>query len=130
MSITNNTKTPKDCSLIDLVRRAVEKHFSHVLDIDSLTKGEGLTVGCRTIISDYVCIRLIDNSDPRAFLKINSVFIEYPELGGAVEAGQGPNPFQNYGELKKAIRNGVMQIRTNQWAENNTNIVNGYNMNL
>jgi hypothetical protein len=128
MSISNSTVTPKDSSLIDFVIRAVKKHFSDVLDIESLKEGEGITIGRRTVVSDYVCIRLKNNTDPKAFLKINAIFIEYPDLGGAVEAGQGPNPFNTYGELKKAIRDGVMQIREKQWVDNNSNIANNYRM--
>ena len=47
---------------------------------------------------------------------------------GSVLSGYSQNIFKNYGELKKAIRNGVRQMKTKTWAENNTNIVNGYNM--
>ena len=63
-------------------------------------------------------------------MKINHVFIEYPDLGGAVEAGQGPNPFNTYGELKKAIRDGVLQIRAKEWVDNSSNINNNYKMSM
>lgn len=130
MSFTNNTEIIDYSTLSSLVKRAVEKHFSDVLDINSLYEGDGITVGHRTIVSRFLTIRLKNSTDPKAFLKINHVFIECPDLGGAVEAGQGPNPFNTYGELKKAIRDGVLQIKEKKWVDNSSNINNNYKMSM
>ena len=119
MSVKNSTIIVGYHQLYELVRRAVDHHFSNVLDIDSLVEDKFLRIKTITIYFQ---------NDSENALKIYEKFIEYPELGGSVESGQGSNPFNTYGELKKAIRNGILQIREKKWMDNNSNINNNYKM--
>ena len=111
-NITNNTSTPQNSNLIDFVKRAVNNHFSDVLNISSLKEYD----------SKYLIINF--NSSDK-FLKINYEDSDYHQMG-SVLSGYAQNIFKNYGELKKAIRNGILQVSQKNMVENNSNIHNNY----
>ena len=114
-NITNNTSTPQDSNLIKFVKRAVNNHFSDVLNISSLNEQE--EYGRKYLIINF--------NDSNNFLKIVYEDSDYRQMG-SVLSGYSQNIFKNYGELKKAIRNGILQVSHKNMVENNSNIHNNY----
>jgi hypothetical protein len=122
--ITNNTNMPQDSNLIKFVVRAVNKHFSKILDIGTLEEktDEGET---------YLIIRLKNNES--AYLKIDYIYNPYSPIHagyGSVSSGYEPTIFKTYGQLKDAIRNGILQMRdkSNRFSRSNNNIDNNFVM--
>ena len=95
--------------------KAVDKHFSNILDLKTLEKdsfmGESVKIKFKSDPSKYLIIHYKFNTrNPR-------------DKRGSVESGFGANLFEDYDDLRKAIRSAIMQIRqeTNDIFYNNIN---------
>lgn len=121
------------------IKKAIKKHFSKVLDINSLiTEEEHNCQGIPGIPEHIICYKInIKNNDN--YLSIRTISREYIDfkknnpnsdriIEGSVEFESLSNPFLSYGELKKAIRNAIVQCELQTDYRNNTEIANNYIM--
>lgn len=124
LSITNNTRTPLNSKLIPFVIKAVNNHFSKVLNIKTLKE----LFNRRLSNHNFLTIGFIDDPRSNALLIIKYVHSFGTEsiCQGSVESGYDPHFFSTYGELKRAIRNGIMQIIKNKNVINNSYINNNF----
>ena len=108
--MNDNTIIPRTIDAVPLITLAVQGNER--LDISTLKVEDSINLSTFMFEPQFMSVELRNKTvSPKPFISIWFNAADGMTSGGrAVEAGEGPNYYKNYGQLKQAIENAINQL--------------------